>query len=46
MTLSAATPEAREASPLIDLAGAGALSLAAGVLTLGVGLMRAARAPA
>jgi hypothetical protein len=43
--LSVLSPDAAEASPLIVLAYVGALSLAAGVLTLGVGLIRAARAP-
>jgi hypothetical protein len=43
--LSVLSPDAREASPLIALAYVGALALAAAVLTLGVGLLRAARVP-
>lgn len=39
--LSVVSPEAREATPLVNLAYAGAASLAAGVLTLGIGLLRA-----
>jgi hypothetical protein len=41
--LSVLSPDARQASPLIALAYVGALALAAAVLTLGVGLIRAAR---
>jgi hypothetical protein len=41
--LSVASPQAREPNGLINLAYVGALSLAAAVLTLGVGLIRAAR---
>jgi hypothetical protein len=41
--LSVALPDAREASGLINLAYIGAIFLAAAVLTLGVGLIRAAR---
>lgn len=42
--LSVASPQAREPNGLINLAYVGALFLAAAVLTLGVGLIRAARA--
>ena len=42
--LSVASPQAREPNGLIDLAYIGAVFLAAAVLTLGVGLIRAARA--
>ena len=42
--LSVASPQAREPNGLINLAYIGALFLAAAVLTLGVGLIRAARA--
>lgn len=42
--LSVASPSAREPNGLINLAYLGALFLAAAVLTLGVGLIRAARA--
>ena len=42
--LSVASPQAREPNALINLAYIGALFLAAAVLTLGVGLIRAARA--
>ena len=42
--LSVASPNAREPNGLINLAYVGALFLAAAVLTLGVGLIRAARA--
>jgi hypothetical protein len=41
--LSVASPDAKEPNALINLAYAGALFLAAAVLTLGVGLIRAAR---
>ena len=41
--LSVASPEAREPSGLINVAYIGAIFLAAAVLTLGVGLIRAAR---
>lgn len=41
--LSVASPNSREPSGLINLAYVGALFLAAAVLTLGVGLIRAAR---
>jgi len=41
--LSVASPEARQPSGLINLVYVGALFLAAGVLSLGVGLIRAAR---
>lgn len=41
--LSVASPAAKEPNGLITLAYAGALFLAAGVLTLGVGLLRAPR---
>jgi hypothetical protein len=41
--LSIASPQAREPNALINLAYLGALFLAAAVLTLGVGLIRAAR---
>ena len=41
--LSVASPSAREPNGLINLAYIGALFLAAAVLTLGVGLIRAAR---
>lgn len=41
--LSVASPQAREPNALINLAYVGALFLAAAVLTLGVGLIRAAR---
>ena len=41
--LSVASPQAREPNAVINLAYIGALSLAAAVLTLGVGLVRAAR---
>ena len=40
---SVASPQAREPNGLINLAYVGALFLAAAVLTLGVGLIRAAR---
>ncbi|HXY13033.1 MAG TPA: hypothetical protein VEI26_00885 [Terriglobales bacterium] len=40
--LSVVSPEAKEANGLINLAYIGALCLAAAVLTLGVGLIRAA----
>ena len=42
--LSVASPAATEPNGLINLAYAGALFLAGGVLSLGVGLIRAARA--
>ena len=42
--LSVASPQAKEPNGLINLAYVGALFLAAAVLTLGVGLIRAARA--
>jgi hypothetical protein len=42
--LSVASPQSREPNGLINLAYIGALFLAAAVLTLGVGLIRAARA--
>jgi hypothetical protein len=42
--LSVASPQAREPNALINLAYVGALFLAAAVVTLGVGLIRAARA--
>jgi drug/metabolite transporter superfamily protein YnfA len=42
--LSVASPQSREPNALINLAYVGALFLAAAVLTLGVGLIRAARA--
>ena len=42
--LSVASPQSREPNGLINLAFIGALFLAAAVLTLGVGLIRAARA--
>ena len=42
--LSVASPQAREPNGLINLAYIGAVFLAAAVLTLGVGLIRAARA--
>lgn len=42
--LSVASPQAREPNGLINLAYVGALFLAVAVLTLGVGLIRAARA--
>jgi hypothetical protein len=41
--LSVASPDAREPNGLINLAYVGAIFLAAAVLTLGVGLIRAAR---
>jgi hypothetical protein len=41
--LSTLSPSAQSASPLIDLVCVGTLSLAVGVLTLGIGLMRAGR---
>jgi hypothetical protein len=41
--LSVLSPRATEPSPLINLAYVGALVLAAGVVTLGVGLIRASR---
>lgn len=41
--LSVASPQSREPNGLINLAYVGALFLAAAVLTLGVGLIRAAR---
>jgi len=41
--LSVASPQAKEPNGLINLAYLGALFLAAAVLTLGVGLIRAAR---
>jgi drug/metabolite transporter superfamily protein YnfA len=41
--LSVASPQSREPNALINLAYLGALFLAAAVLTLGVGLIRAAR---
>jgi hypothetical protein len=41
--LSVASPDAREPNGLINLAYIGAIFLAAAVLTLGVGLIRAAR---
>ena len=41
--LSVASPQAKEPNGLINLAYIGALFLAAAVLTLGVGLIRAAR---
>ena len=41
--LSVASPQAREPNGLINLAYIGALFLATAVLTLGVGLIRAAR---
>src|SRR5215470_13420652 len=41
--LSVAAPDARTPNALIDLAYVGAVFLAAGVVTLGVGLIRAAR---
>jgi hypothetical protein len=41
--LSVASPEAREPNGLLNLAYLGALFLAAAVVTLGVGLIRAAR---
>lgn len=41
--LSVASPQAREPNGLINLAYIGAIFLAAAVLTLGVGLIRAAR---
>ena len=41
--LSVASPQAREPNGLINLAYVGALFLAAAVLTLGIGLIRAAR---
>ena len=41
--LSVASPEAREPNGLLNLAYIGALFLAAAVVTLGVGLIRAAR---
>lgn len=41
--LSVASPQAKEPNALINLAYVGALFLAAAVLTLGVGLIRAAR---
>jgi hypothetical protein len=41
--LSVASPQATEPSGLITLSYAGALSLALAVLTLGIGLIRAAR---
>ena len=41
--LSVVSPEAKEPNALINLAYVGALFLAAAVLTLGVGLIRAAR---
>jgi hypothetical protein len=42
--LSVASPQSREPNGLINLAYIGALFLAAAVLTLGVGLIRSARA--
>jgi hypothetical protein len=42
--LSVASPSATEPNGLISLAYIGALFLAAGVITLGVGLIRTARA--
>lgn len=42
--LSVASPQSKEPNGLINLAYIGALFLAAAVLTLGVGLIRAARA--
>lgn len=42
--LSVASPQAREPNGLINLAYIGAVFLASAVLTLGVGLVRAARA--
>lgn len=42
--LSVASPQSREPNGLINLAFIGALFLAAAVITLGVGLIRAARA--
>src|SRR5262252_10087076 len=42
--LSVLSPNAKEPNALIDLAYLGAISLAAAVLSLGVGLIRAARA--
>ena len=44
--LSVLSPSAREAGPLIVLAYPGAAILATGVLALGIGLIRAARAGA
>jgi hypothetical protein len=44
--LSVLTPEAREPNALINLAYLGALSLASGVLILGIGLLRSGGAPA
>lgn len=41
--LSVASPTAREPNAVVNLAYVGAVSLAAAVLVLGVGLMRAAR---
>jgi hypothetical protein len=41
--LSVASPEAREPNALMNLAYVGALCLAAAVLSLGIGLIRAAR---
>ena len=41
--LSVASPDAREPNGLLNLAYIGAIFLAAAVLTLGVGLIRAAR---
>jgi hypothetical protein len=41
--LSVASPQAREPNGLINLAYLGAIFLAAAVLTLGIGLIRAAR---
>lgn len=41
--LSVASPDTREPNGLMNLAYVGAISLAAAVLTLGVGLIRAAR---
>ncbi len=44
--LSVASPAAKEPNALLDLAYIGAAFLAAAVLTLGIGLIRAARATA
>ena len=41
--LSVASPDAKEPNPLMNLAYLGALFLAVAVITLGVGLIRAAR---
>ena len=43
--LSVLSPEAREPNALINLAYVGAVSLAIGLLLLGVGLIRSGRAP-